>query len=207
MKQPPKKGKSNGGYAVLKRTLDFLIALAALALTLLPMLVIALLIKADSHGSAVFRQQRIGRGGKPFTCLKFRTMRESTPASCATDDLTDADGYITRFGKFLRKASLDELPQLFNVLKGDMSLIGPRPLIPEETDVHRLRMAAGVYSLRPGLTGYAQIHGRDYVTPAEKAALDEVYLKNFSLKTDLQIFFQSIFYVLLAKDIHEGRKD
>ena len=207
MKQNHGSGNPGGGYTVCKRVLDFLIALFALAITLLPMLFISLLIKADSRGSAVFRQQRIGRGGKPFTCYKFRTMKVSTPASCATDDLSDADGYITRFGKFLRKTSLDELPQLFNVLKGDMSLIGPRPLIPEETDVHARRMEAGVYRLRPGLTGYAQIHGRDFVTPEEKAALDEVYLRSVSLKTDLQIFFRSISYVLLAKDIHEGRKN
>lgn len=206
MKRPLNDGRP-GGYAALKRILDFLIALFALALALLPMLLIALLIRADSRGEPIFRQQRIGRGGKPFTCYKFRTMRESTPASCATDELKDAEGYITRFGKFLRKTSLDELPQLVNVLKGDMSLIGPRPLIPEETQVHELRAAAGVYRLRPGLTGYAQIRGRDFVTPEEKAALDEEYLHRISFKTDLQIFFGSIFYVLLAKDIHEGRRD
>ena len=206
MKQKQGSGIS-GGYAIVKRVLDILVSLFALALSLLPMLLISLIIKADSPGNVIFRQQRIGRGCDPFTCLKFRTMQEAAPASCATDSLADAEGYITRFGKILRKTSLDELPQLWNVLRGDMSLIGPRPLIPEETEVHALRSAAGVYALRPGLTGYAQINGRDYVTPEEKAALDETYLHTVSLRTDLRIFFQSISYVLLARDIHEGRKD
>lgn len=201
------KYRPGGSYLILKRGFDITFSVVALALTLAPMLLIMLLIRRDSKGPALFRQKRIGRRGKPFICYKFRTMSETAPDSIATDDLADAEDYITRIGKLLRKTSLDELPQLFNILKGDMSLIGPRPLIPEETEVHKLRSNAGVYTLRPGLTGYAQVHGRDFVTPAEKAALDETYLHTVSLKTDLRIFFRSIFCVLLAKDIHEGRKD
>ncbi|MBQ7688996.1 MAG: sugar transferase, partial [Clostridia bacterium] len=103
-----------------------------------------------------------------------------------------------------RKTSLDELPQLWNILKGDMSLIGPRPLIPEETQVHEGRLRAGVYALRPGLTGYAQINGRDLVSAEEKVRMDTQYLQNFSLKTDVEILFKTVFNVLSEKDIHEG---
>ena len=194
-------------YAVLKRLLDVALSLFALALSAAPMLLIAALIRSDSGGGALFRQTRVGRNGRLFTCYKFRTMSSATPASCATRSLDNADSYITRTGRFLRRTSLDELPQLLNILKGDMSLIGPRPLIPEETDVHLLRAAAGVYRLRPGLTGWAQIHGRDSVSPEEKAKMDAWYLAHCSPGTDLKILVDSILPVLLGKDVHEGRSD
>ena len=191
-------------YFPIKRLFDVCIASVGLLFAALPMLLIAVAVRADSSGSAVFRQKRIGRNGKPFTCYKFRTMKKSAPGSIATGALEDADAYITKTGRFLRKTSLDELPQLWNILKGDMSLIGPRPLIPEETQVHEGRLRAGVYALRPGLTGYAQINGRDLVSAEEKVRMDTQYLQNFSLKTDVEILFKTVFNVLSEKDIHEG---
>ena len=191
-------------YFLIKRLLDVCFSLVGLLFAAVPMLLIAAAVRADSSGSAVFKQKRIGRNGKPFTCYKFRTMKKSAPGSIATGALEDADAYITKIGRFLRKTSLDELPQLWNILKGDMSLIGPRPLIPEETQVHEGRLRAGVYALRPGLTGYAQINGRDLVSAEEKVRMDTEYLQNYSLKTDIGILCRTFFNVLSEKDIHEG---
>ena len=191
-------------YLPFKRACDFAISAFVLLFAAIPMLFLCILIRIDSKGNPVFRQSRIGRHGKPFVCLKFRTMRKEAPGSCATGDLQDADSYITVLGRILRKTSLDELPQLINILKGDMSLIGPRPLIPEETEIHEGRMKAGVYALRPGLTGHAQINGRDLVTPSEKVRLDTEYLHNVSFKEDLRIVRQTFANVISAKDIHEG---
>jgi O-antigen biosynthesis protein WbqP len=191
-------------YMVLKRILDLITASLAIVVAGIPMLLIALLVKLDSKGEAVFRQKRIGRHMKPFYCLKFRSMSKEAPRYCATKDLQSAGTYITRVGSVLRKTSLDELPQLINIIKGEMSFIGPRPLIPEETAVHALREQYGVYNLRPGISGYAQIHGRDMVSDEEKAKLDRTYLERFSLKADIGIFFSTILNVLKSTDIHEG---
>ncbi len=191
-------------YMGVKRLFDVLFSCGVLLFAALPMLLIALLIRADSSGPAVFAQNRIGRNGKPFTCLKFRTMRTDAPVSCATGALENADAYITRPGRILRKTSLDELPQLLNILRGDMSVIGPRPLIPEETEIHEGRMKAGVYALRPGLTGLAQINGRDLVTPEEKIRMDTEYLHRVSFREDARIFFRTFLNVVEEKDIREG---
>lgn len=192
-------------YSIIKRILDFVFALISLAVAAVPMLFIAVAVKATSKGPAVFRQKRIGRNSVPFNCLKFRTMFTSAPASCATCELKKAESFITPLGKILRKTSLDEVPQLINVLRGEMSFIGPRPLIPEEKAVHEAREKAGVYNLRPGISGYAQVHGRDYVSCDEKAALDAHYLHNFGFGTDVRILFDTVRGVLCAKDIHEGQ--
>lgn len=191
-------------YSIIKRMLDFIFALLGIILAALPMLFISALVKATSKGPAVFRQKRIGKDSMPFDCLKFRTMFTSAPSSCATRDLKKADSFITPVGKVLRKTSLDEIPQLVNVLKGEMSFIGPRPLIPEEKDIHEARQKAGVYMLRPGISGYAQVHGRDFVTAEEKVKMDEHYLHHFGFGTDVRILFDTIMSVLCAKDIHEG---
>ena len=191
-------------YSAVKRFFDLLFALLALLFAGLPMALLALAVRLDSKGEAVFRQERIGRDMKPFYCLKFRTMKKDAPRNLATKELPDPDAYITRVGKVLRKTSLDELPQLINILKGEMSFIGPRPLIPEETEVHRLREQYGVYVLRPGISGYAQIHGRDMVSDEEKARMDRVYLERFSFREDVKIFFGTIWNVLQKTDIHEG---
>ena len=196
--------KRSGAYAPFKRALDLIFAALGLIFAAVPMLVISLCIRLELGESAIFTQQRVGRGGKLFNCYKFRTMKKEAPRSCSKKELENADDYITRTGRILRKTSLDELPQLFNILRGDMSFIGPRPLIPEETLVHELRAAAGVYSLRPGISGYAQINGRDMIPDERKAALDKYYLEHFSFGMDMKIVFGTVLSVLSEKDIHQG---
>lgn len=193
-------------YDKLKRALDLFFALLLFILAAIPCSLICILIRATSRGPALFRQTRIGRYGKPFHCLKFRTMYTDAPQYCATPDLRDADSFITPVGKILRKTSLDELPQLFNVIKGDMSFIGPRPLIPEEKDIHEERMKRGVYELRPGISGLAQINGRDRVGAEEKVMYDEKYLHNVSFTYDAKILLGTFFGVLRGNDIVEGKK-
>ena len=200
----PQMKTPSRGYSVLKRAMDLVFSVLLLLLAFIPMLLIALVIRLDTHGSAIFTQTRVGRGGREFACYKFRTMRTDAPHYCAKKDLENADAFITRTGKLLRNTSIDELPQLFNIVRGDMSFIGPRPLIPEETKVHKLREAYGVYQLRPGISGYAQVHGRDMISDQEKAELDRYYLEHFSFLTDMKILFGTVFKVLKAEDIHQG---
>ena len=159
----------------------------------LPMGLIAVIIRMTSSGGALFRQRRVGRGGSEFICYKFRTMYENAPKSCPKSALASAEGFVTPVGRFLRRTSLDELPQLFNVLAGDMSLVGPRPLIKEEGEIHTLRHRCGVYRLRPGITGLAQINGRDEVSDIEKARLDSKYAHTVSLSKDTSIIFKTLF--------------
>lgn len=191
-------------YSGLKRCFDFTASFIALVLGAIPMLIIALAVRLSDNGPAIFRQKRIGKDGKPFSCLKFRSMSLSAPASCATANLDQNAGYITPIGKLLRKTSLDELPQIINILKGEMSFIGPRPLIPEEEYIHNERLRLGVYNLRPGISGLAQVNGRDFVKPDEKVRLDAEYLNSFGMVSDLKILFKTFFNVLGKKDIHEG---
>ena len=156
---------------VPKRILDIIFSVSGLLLFSLPMLLCAAAIAAEDGCPVIFCQTRIGADLKPFTCYKFRTMRCDAPHDCATADLRDAHLYITRVGAFLRRTSLDELPQLFNVLRGDMSLIGPRPVIPQERELIALRDSLGVYCIRPGLTGLAQVRGRDSVSVRRKGGV------------------------------------
>ncbi len=172
-------------YLCLKRVLDIVLSLVLLALTGAPMLLVALAQKLASPSEPVFFcQQRVGRGEALFTVVKFRTMR-----TCASPGRPED---MTRLGRFLRASSIDELPQLFQVLSGKMSLIGPRPLVPQEKPVHVLRRAYGVYQLRPGITGWAQINGRDMVSDADKAALDRTYLEHVGFLMDWKIFWRTI---------------
>lgn len=159
----------------LKRALDIIISLCAIAVLFVPMAVIVILIRLSSPGPAIFRQKRLGRDKKPFYILKLRTMRKDAPADIPTDELVDSDRWITPIGRFLRRTSLDEVPQLINVLIGQMSLVGPRPTVEAQTEIVILRERYGVYALRPGLTGWAQIHGRDSIPDTEKARLDSEY--------------------------------
>lgn len=191
-------------YRFTKRTLDIIVSFLALVILSPILLLLMLLIRLDSPGSPVFAQKRIGRHGKPFTVYKLRTMSKEAPKSVATGELENAHGYITRLGKFLRKTSLDELPQLVNIFIGNMSLVGPRPLVPEEVAVHEERMALGVYEFCPGITGWAQINGRDQVQPGMKAQLDAYYAENASLSLDARIIFKTAVYVLTAQGIQEG---
>lgn len=192
-------------YLKVKRGMDFVLAVMALVVLAIPMLVIAVIIKGSSPGEPVlFKHQRIGQDGEPFTLTKFRSMKSSAPQYMAAGYFANSEEYITRLGRLLRVTSLDELPQLLQVLTGKMSLIGPRPLIPQEETVHALREAMGVYQLRPGLTGWAQVNGRDLVKDEDKAAYDREYLERVGFAMDWKIFWQTVKKVLLRADIKEG---
>ena len=166
------------GYRFVKRTMDVVLSGLGIFVLLLPLGIISLAVFIDDPGKVLFRQYRVGRGGKRFRLYKFRSMKLDTPKYMSTAEVDDPDKYITRVGKFLRKTSLDEIPQLFNVFKGDMSLVGPRPLISDEYEIHEMRTKYGVYQIRPGVTGLAQINGRDTVSPAEKVRWDVKYLEH-----------------------------
>lgn len=193
-------------YEVLvKRPLDFALSSVAI-LVLSPVLAgIALWVKSDSEGGILFRQERIGKDGNPFMIYKFRTMLTSAP-NVATAEFENPEDYITRSGKILRKFSLDELPQFFNVWKGEMSFVGPRPLIPDEKHVLQLRHLNGAEQILPGITGWAQVNGRDEVTAEDKARLDGEYAKQISFAMDLRILFKTAFDVLRSKGVHEGKQ-
>jgi Sugar transferases involved in lipopolysaccharide synthesis len=191
-------------YRIVKRGLDVIISVLALIVALVPLLLLMAIIRLDSKGSPIFRQERVGRYGQPFTIYKLRTMRQSAPHDVATSELQDAHMHITRIGRFLRKTSLDELPQLYNVLRGDMSLIGPRPLVASEGSIHEERMACGAYDVRPGVTGWAQVNGRDQVNAGKKAEMDGYYAQHINFFLDFKILFMSALYVLTARGIQEG---
>lgn len=191
-------------YRVIKRLLDILVSLVALIVLFPLILLLALMIRIESPGAPIFSQQRIGKGGAPFTIYKLRSMKRSAPRSVATEALSDASQHITRLGSMLRKTSLDELPQLVNILRGDMSLVGPRPLVPEEESVHAERHEKNVYIVRPGITGWAQVNGRDEVHSGMKADLDAYYVQNISFRLDAVIVFRTVRYVLTARGIQEG---
>ena len=191
-------------YAVMKQAADFLIALTALLILALPLIVLAVLIKSDDPGPVFFRQKRIGKHQRCFMMLKFRTMRTDAPKDMPTHLLQNPEQHITRVGRILRKTSLDELPQLLNILAGQMSLIGPRPALWNQDDLNAAREAYGVHQLRPGLTGWAQINGRDELEIPVKAALDREYLQQFGLRMDLRCFFGTFRAVLSSKGVVEG---
>jgi len=189
---------------MIKRIFDILISLMVLIVFLLPMLIIALVIRLGSPGKAIFRQQRAGRNGKPFTILKFRTMRNDVDPYGGSPHSGD-DPRLTRFGKFLRETSLDELPQVFNVLGGSMSLVGPRPLYErqaaewDETQRRRLEV-------RPGITGYAQAYGRGQLTIEEKIEMDVHYVDNRSFWFDLRIILRTAGNILRpSSEVYEKR--
>jgi O-antigen biosynthesis protein WbqP len=187
----------------MKRVLDFIISLFALII-LSPLFLIVSVCILISDGSPVFfRQKRVGKNNELFEIYKFRTMKRGTE-NVASNDLSDANVKITKFGKILRATSIDELPQFLNILNGTMSLIGPRPLIPEETKIRELRQKYNVYSVRPGITGWAQVNGRDNVSAEKKALLDKEYVEKQSLMFDFKIFFMTIHQVLCRKDVNEG---
>lgn len=191
-------------YTVLKRFLDIALSLLLLV-TLSPLFaVIALVVRLDSEGPAIFRQVRCGQNGCPFVIYKFRTMMTAAPANVATAQLQHPQRYITPVGRFLRQTSLDELPQLWNVLKGDMSFVGPRPVVLSERDLLRLRHRNGASRVRPGITGLAQVSGRDTVTVYEKARLDSEYAKTYSLKEDMSILVKTAMQVIHSEGIVEG---
>lgn len=189
-----------------KRTLD--IALAGLLLVLLlPFVaIVALIIKIDSKGPVFFKQKRYGQHKKPFTVYKFRTMYSHAPNDRPTNEFLDSHNYITRPGKIMRKLSIDELPQLMNVLHGKMSVVGPRPVVLSEKRIIKLRDKYGANALKPGITGWAQANGRDELNDTTKAKMDGYYLENFGFMTDIKCILKTIRVILSAAGHAEGHE-
>lgn len=191
------------GATKWKRLFDIVVSFFSLII-LSPLFLFIIAVNYFTPNCKVFfSHERRGRSGKPFRIYKFQTMRNDTP-NCATGELENPEQYITKFGAFLRKTSMDELPQLWNILKGDMSFVGPRPLISSEIRAHRLRLEYGVYRFRPGLTGWAQINGRDDISLMKKMKLDKEYCDKWSLKLDLIILLRSFGVVAKQKGYQEG---
>lgn len=184
----------------MKRPFDFAAALCLLIIFSIPVTLVALLVKLTSRGPALYWSDRIGKRNVIFKMPKFRTMRTDTPA-VATHLLSNPDVYLTPIGKFLRKSSLDELPQLFSILKGDMSFVGPRPALFNQDDLVALRTERGVHELVPGLTGWAQINGRDELPIPVKVEFDVYYLRNRSFLFDLKILFMTFFKVVRREGV------
>lgn len=179
----------------MKRAFDVLLALFAAAVLLVPVIVVAVLVRLTSPGPALYWSDRVGRGNRIFRMPKFRSMRVGTPA-VATHLLADARSHLTPIGSFLRKSSLDELPQLWSILVGDMSFVGPRPALFNQDDLIALRTQLGVDALVPGLTGWAQVNGRDELPIPDKVRLDAQYLQRQSLAFDIRILWLTFVKVL-----------
>lgn len=188
----------------IKRLLAIILSLGGMICLSWLFLILSVAIKLDSPGPVFFRQKRVGKNKKHFQILKFRTMRIDTPHDMPTHLLQDPDQYITRVGRFLRRTSLDELPQLWNIFVGDMAVIGPRPALWNQYDLLDARDQYGANDLRPGLTGWAQIHGRDELEITEKARLDGYYAQNLSFGLDVRCFFGTIKAVLAHDGVVEG---
>lgn len=187
-----------------KRMLDILCCGAGVIVLLPVFLLLMLLVKLDSPGPVFFRQKRMGRDHRTFMLLKFRSMRIDTPHDMPTHLLGDPTAYMTRMGRILRKTSLDELPQLFNILRGEMSLVGPRPALWNQFDLIALRDANGASAVTPGLTGLAQVSGRDELPLEEKARLDGAYAANICLKEDLRCLVRTVSSVLRSEGVELG---
>jgi len=184
----------------MKRFFDFAMALTGIILLGVPMLIVVVLVKLTSFGPILYWSDRVGRNNTVFRMPKFRTMCIETPA-VATHLLDDPDRYLTSIGKFLRKSSLDELPQLFSILKNDMSFVGPRPALFNQEDLIFLRTQRGIHHLTPGLTGWAQINGRDELPIPVKVDFDEYYYKNKSFLLDMRIIFRTIIKVVQGEGV------
>lgn len=204
---------SDGGVRInqiyrttIKRIFDAFFGVLLLICLSPLMLVLAIWIKLDSKGPVLFKQERVGRNGKRFTIYKFRSMSDDAPHQMATSEFDTALSYITRSGQLMRKTSLDELPQLVNVVKGEMSFIGPRPLIPKEEKVLRLRHTNGADGVAPGITGLAQVRGRDEVTDVQKANYDGEYANNISFVGDFAILAKTFTDVLQSRGVHDGKE-
>jgi O-antigen biosynthesis protein WbqP len=193
-------------YKYTKRAADIVVALISLAFLSIIWIAIAVAIKADSKGPVLFKQLRFGKDQKPFKIYKFRTMAVSAPANMATNDFADATSYITKVGKVMRKLSIDELPQFINVLKGDMSLVGPRPVILAETDLIAERTKYGANAFVPGITGWAQANGRDEMDIYTKAKFDGDYASEFGLMMDIRCLVKTIETIVFARGYREGAK-
>lgn len=191
-------------YLKIKRFIDIILSFIGLFLLSPIFLIIIIFIKLDSKGPVFFKQKRIGIHKTHFEILKFRTMRIDTPKNCPTHLLENPDQWITKVGMFLRKTSLDELPQIINILTGDMTIVGPRPALWNQYDLMAERDKYGANDVMPGLTGWAQINGRDTVEIEDKARFDGDYVKNLGLKMDAKCFFGTITSILQRDGILEG---
>ncbi len=191
------------GATKWKRLFDLVVSLIALILLSPLFLIICLVLLFTPDSKVFFSHERRGRKGRPFKIYKFQTMKNSAP-NVATSELEHPEQYITAPGRILRKTSLDELPQLWNIFKGDMSFVGPRPLISSEIRAHRLRLEYGVYRFRPGLTGWAQVNGRDDISLMKKMKLDKEYCDNFSIWLDIKILLRSVGVCIRQEGFHEG---
>ena len=195
---------------IVKRGIDFVLALIGIILLAIPMLIISIIIKTDDPGPVLFKQKRISKEKGTFPLLKYRSMKMSTPHDMPTHMLSNPEQYITKVGAFLRKSSLDELPQLFNILKGEMAIIGPRPALWNQDDLIAERDKYGANDIRPGLTGWAQINGRDAIEIEDKARLDGYYAEKLrkggftAFAMDVKCFFGTITSVLRSDGVVEG---
>ena len=191
-------------YDHIKRIADLIIATLAIGLLLPLFVVTAIIIRLESPGPALFRQKRYGKDKQPFTVYKFRTMSTQAPNNIPTNDFHDAHTYITRVGRIIRKLSIDELPQLINVLQGHMSLVGPRPVVLTETRLIDERDKHGANAVKPGITGWAQVNGRDILDDALKAKLDGYYANNVSFVSDIRCLSRTIWVMLSLNGHREG---
>lgn len=191
-------------YLKIKRIVDFILALIGLILLSPLFLIIVMAIKINSRGPVFFKQKRVGINKTHFNILKFRTMKIDTPKDMPTHMLKNPEQYITKVGKFLRKTSLDELPQILNIISGSMAIVGPRPALWNQYDLIEERDKYGANDILPGLTGWAQINGRDTVSIEDKARYDGDYVKNLGVKMDVKCFFGTVISVLKRDGVVEG---
>lgn len=196
----PRLEASSGRIEQVKRIFDLTLALCAAMILALPIALVAVAVRLTSQGPALYWSNRVGRNNQIFRMPKFRSMRVGTPA-VATHLLADPKAHLTPIGSFLRKSSLDELPQLWSILTGDMSFVGPRPALFNQDDLIALRTECGVHQLVPGLTGWAQVNGRDELPIPQKVALDAEYLKNKSLWLDIKILWLTFIKVLRSDGV------
>ncbi|MFA1013828.1 sugar transferase [Dubosiella newyorkensis] len=188
-----------------KRGIDLFLSFCGIVVLSPLLLILAVIIKCTSKGPVLFKQKRIGKNDTHFMIYKFRTMYTDTPKDMPTHLLENPDAFITPIGHFLRKTSLDELPQLFNILKGDMAVVGPRPALWNQYDLIALRDENGSSTIRPGLTGLAQISGRDELEIPIKAKLDGQYAQKITFLEDVRILFATVFSVLCSEGVQEGK--
>lgn len=193
-------------YRFIKRCFDFFVSLLSIILLSLVFIIVAIAIKVDSKGPVVFKQDRMGKEFKPFKCWKFRSMAVEAPKNMSTEDMEKGKSYVTKVGKFIRKTSIDELAQLFNIFFGKMSIISYRPIILTEDKLNNMRNELGVFSIKPGITGYAQVHGRDNVTYRNKALMDAYYVKHASLWLDFKLIFGSAVVILSRKGNRDNKR-
>lgn len=192
-------------YLVFKTIFGYFFSVLAILLIGWFLLIIAIIIKIDSRGPILFKQDRVGKNKRIFKVYKFRTMYIDTPNNIPTHMLDKPDAYITKIGKFLRKTSIDELPQLFNILKGDMAFVGPRPALYNQDDLIALRDKYHANDIKPGITGLAQVKGRDELPIEVKAEYDGEYIKKLSIWLDIKICFMTVFAVFTHKGVKEGK--